>query len=355
MDIRPFLTQPDISILDVMATIDANRRGVAIVVDKYMRMMGVITDGDIRRAIMAGVDLSQPVSILLARRNTDMYPQPISAQVGISPQEILKLMRSHKIRHLPILDESGKVVELALFDDLLEAPEEKLTAVVMAGGFGKRLHPLTNELPKPMLPLNGKPIMERQIEQLQASGIHQVYITTHYKSEKIVEHFRNGDGFGVEINYIQESEPLGTAGSLGLLPETTEPILVINGDILTRLDFGALFVFHKEHEAEMTIAVREFKSQVPYGVVEVNGIEVVSVNEKPTNRYFVNAGIYLLNASVVKLIPGNGEHYDMPDLINTLVRQCRRVVCFPIREYWMDIGYLDDYERAKADLANGRF
>lgn len=355
MDINHFIARPEDSILDVMARIDMNRRGVAVVVDRDISLKGVITDGDIRRAILAGLDLSQPVLILLERRNTDMYPKPISASTETTPQEILRLMRYHKIRHLPLLDESERLVDLAFLDDYLQEQEEKMTAVVMAGGYGKRLHPLTEELPKPMLPLDGKPLIERQIEQIQAAGIHRVYVTTHYKSEKIEEHFRDGKDFGIEIDYIKERTPLGTAGALGLLAESDYPVLVLNGDVLTRMDFGALFVFHKEHNAEMTIAVREFKSQVPYGVVEVNGIDVMGVQEKPTTRYFVNAGVYVLNPSIIKLIPEKGERYDMPDLINELVDQRRKVVCFPIREYWVDIGQLDDYERAKKDFEDGRF
>jgi NDP-sugar pyrophosphorylase family protein len=206
-----------------------------------------------------------------------------------------------------------------------------------------------------MLPLDGKPLIQRQIEQIQTSGIQQVYVTTHYKGEKIEEHFGDGKDFGISISYIKEQSPLGTAGALGLLPESDQPILVLNGDILTRMDFGALYVFHREHGAEMTIAVREFKAQVPYGVVTVDGIDVLSVQEKPTMLHFINAGIYLLNPGVTKLIPRNGEPFDMTDLINTLVGRGKKVVCFPIREYWLDIGQMADYAQAKEDLANGRF
>jgi len=354
MDLRAFIVKPESHIREVIARIDANRRGVAILVDKESHFSGVITDGDIRRAILAGLDLHLPASTLIERRKQEMYPRPISAPVGTSSQEIIKIMRQHKIRHLPLLDELGKVVDLVFLEDFIDVPAERITAVVMAGGFGKRLHPLTNELPKPMLPMDGKPLMERQIEQLQTSGIQKVYVTTHYKSEKIIEHFGNGEGFGVEINYIQESQPLGTAGALALLPKSTKPLLVINGDILTRVDFSTLFNFHKDQGAEMTVAVREFKSHVPYGVVEVKGIDVIEVVEKPTKRCFINAGIYVLNPSALQLIPFNGENFDMPDLINLLVNQGQRVVSFPIREYWVDIGHMEDYERALKDLANGR-
>jgi dTDP-glucose pyrophosphorylase/CBS domain-containing protein len=355
MDIKPFLAYRDITIIDAIAKIDTNRHGVLVIVDKDAHVTGVLTDGDIRRAILAALDLNTKVSVLLERRSSGMYPKPITAKAGTSKQDIFLVMQEHKIRHLPLLDEQARVVDIAFLEDYAGFSTGRMTAVVMAGGFGKRLLPLTNDIPKPMLPVMGKPLMERQIEQLITSGINKVFVTTHYKSEKIVEHFGNGNSFGVDINYVMENQPLGTAGALSLLPEISEPVLVINGDILTRMDFQAFLVFHKEHDADMTVAVREFKSQVPYGVVEVNGVEIVDVVEKPTKRYFINAGIYLLNPDVLSLVPICKDQYDMPELINMLVKKGRKVVSFPVREYWLDIGHKDDYEKAQADVAEGRF
>jgi dTDP-glucose pyrophosphorylase len=355
MDVRPFLIQPTDPILKAIAVIDANRRGVALVVDEARHFLGTVTDGDVRRAIMAGLDLKLPVSELLQRRSVQLYPAPISATRDTPQVGQLALMRQAGIRHLPLLDSQGCVVDLALLDELLRVRAAGLTAVVMAGGFGKRLRPLTDDLPKPMLPLGGKPLMEHLIEQLRAVGIERVQVTTHYKSDRIMGHFGDGAGFGVRMEYVHETHPLGTAGALALLPEVEQPLLVINGDILTRADFGAFFAFHLEHQAEMTVGVREYQSQVPYGVVEVEGAQVVRVVEKPTTRYFVNAGIYLLDPAALRHVPRDGRTFDMPELISALLAEERRVVSFPIREYWMDIGHLDHYVQAQADVAEGRF
>ena len=354
MDIGPFLVSPQAAILEAVAVIDANRQGAALVVDAEQRLAGVITDGDIRRAVLAGVDLQQPVLALLELRSKALYPTSIVAPIAMTDAERLELMRLHKIRHLPILDEYGSVVDLVLLDDLLISTMP-LTAVIMAGGFGTRLRPLTDDLPKPMLPLDGKPLLERLVEQLRTTGVHRVQLTTHYKRHLIEDYFGNGDDYGVQINYVHEDQPLGTAGALGLLDPPTEPLLVINGDILTRVDFRALFAFHQEHGAVMTVAVREYTSQIPYGVVEGDGVEIRRVVEKPTARYFVNAGIYLIEPAALAMIPRDGSRFDMPDMINTLINSGHRVVSFPIREYWLDIGQLEEYQRAQDDVVSGRY
>jgi len=225
--------------------------------------------------------------------------------------------------------------------------------VIMAGGYGKRLRPLTEDLPKPMLPIGGRPLMERIIGQLKDVGIRQVNVTTLYKPEKIKDYFGNGEAFGINLNYIHESEPLGTGGALGLLPKTEEPLLVINGDILTQVDFRAMLDYHREHKADMTVAVRQFGIQVPYGVVECDGPNIRSLREKPEMTFFVNAGIYLLDPPVFNFIP-SGERFNMTDLIQWLLDAGRTVVSFPVREYWLDIGQTADYEQAKMDIENGR-
>jgi NDP-sugar pyrophosphorylase family protein len=224
----------------------------------------------------------------------------------------------------------------------------------MAGGFGQRLRPLTDEAPKPMLPVNGRPLMEHIIEQLRKAGINQVSIATHYKPEVITNHFGDGRALGVNINYIFEDHPLGTAGALGLMVAPTSPILVINGDILTQLDFRVMHAFHETHGALLTVGVRKYDLQIPYGVVELKGLEIVRLEEKPVQTVLVNAGIYLLESEVYHYIP-RGAPCDMTDLIQTLVRAGKRVISFPICEYWMDIGNLQDYQRAGHDISSGEF
>jgi NDP-sugar pyrophosphorylase family protein len=220
--------------------------------------------------------------------------------------------------------------------------------VIMAGGRGQRLRPLTDDMPKPMLPVGGRPLMERIVEQLHDSGIDHIVVSTHYKPEKIVEHFGDGSGFAVDMTYVQEEEPLGTGGVLGLIPASTEPILVINGDILTSVDFRALHRYHQEHAADMTVGVRQFAFEVPYGVVKTDGSRVLRIDEKPRLTLFVNAGIYLVEPTVHRFL-GQGVSLSMPDLIQTVIEAGLTVVSFPVLEYWIDIGRIDDYKAAQTE------
>jgi NDP-sugar pyrophosphorylase family protein len=223
----------------------------------------------------------------------------------------------------------------------------------MAGGFGTRLLPLTEDLPKPMLPLGDQPLLELTIRKLQQANIRYVNITTYYLPEKISDYFGDGKEFGVEINYVNEDEPLGTAGALGLLAIPDEPLLVINGDIITQVDFRSMLSFHRTHQADLTVGVRQYEVQVPYGVMECEGVHVKQVREKPTYHYLVNAGIYLLEPTVYRYI-NRGERFDMPDLIRHLIEEGRTVVSFPIVEYWLDVGQHKDYEQAQLDMEEGR-
>jgi len=253
-----------------------------------------------------------------------------------------------------LLNDVDQVVDVALLSELVKEYELPLRAIVMAGGYGTRLRPLTDDLPKPMLPIGDRPLLEIIVNGLREAGIRQVNVATHYKGEMIAEHFKDGQDFGVDIRYVHEDRPLGTAGALSLLEESEEPLLVINGDILTRVDFHAMLDFHREHNADLTVAVRQYEFRVPYGVIDTDGTAVKGISEKPLFRQFINAGIYLLNPSIRHLIP-NGQHYDIPDLIHQLLKENRPVVCFPIREYWLDIGKSDHYDQAKIDVAAGRF
>jgi dTDP-glucose pyrophosphorylase len=347
------LVRPSASIREVMACIDQNAKGIALVVDDERHLISTITDGDIRRAILDGIDVDSTIQKLLRRRRATPYPEPITASAGTSDAELVQLMNQRAIRQIPLLDEEGRVVDLALLSDLVKEYEAPLTAVVMAGGYGTRLRPLTDEIPKPMLPVGDRPLMELIIEQLRKSGIQRVNITTHYLAEKIKEHFADGRDFGVEIDYMDEERPLGTAGALGLMEAIDEPLLVMNGDILTRVDFRAMLNYHREHDADITIGVRQYDLEVPYGVVECEGPRVHQLREKPRYSFLVNAGIYLLEPSVQRYIP-NGQRFDMTDLIDRLLEDERTVVSFPIVEYWLDIGEHIDYEQAQEDLKNGR-
>lgn len=347
--LQKVIISPRLSISEAIPILDRAGMGILLLCEDARKLVGVLTDGDIRRAILRGVSFEEPC-VSIASRN------PVVAPPHVSPSEALHLMdhsRDFVVNHLPVVDAEGRVVDLLLRRDLVTEDQLALSAVIIAGGFGTRLRPLTEELPKPMLPVGGRPLMELIIEQLRQAGIRRVNVSTYYRSEEIIKHFGDGRAFGVELNYVTEDRPLGTTGGLGLMEAPNEPLLVINGDILTRVDFRAMLDFHREQQADMTVAVRQHEFRIPYGVVETDGVAITGISEKPVMRHFINAGIYLLNPEVCQFIP-NGQPYDMTDLISRLVAESRRVVSFPIREYWLDIGQAADYKQAQEDLRAGR-
>jgi len=340
-----FCVAPQHTLLQVMERINQNGQGIALVVDTEGRLLDTITDGDLRRAILGGADLHHPVGGLRARRAGDAG-QPVTAALGTSRRELLRTMRKLELRHIPLIDRSGKVADVACLSELMETrsgDDLALSAVVMAGGEGNRLRPLTEHTPKPLLPVGDKPVVERIVHQLRDAGIRRVNLATHYKS----------DAFGVAINYVAEEQPLGTAGALGALRDSGEPLLVVNGDILTRLNYRAFVEFHRDNRADMTVGLRRYDISVPYGVVQTEGVAISGIQEKPTQKLFVNAGIYLLEPAALRYVP-QGKRFDMTDLIAALLADGRRVVGFPIGEYWLDIGQPADYERAQLDAQNGR-
>ncbi len=334
---------------DALCAIDRNYMGVVLVMDDSDFLLGTITDGDLRRAILAGLPLDAFLTQVLERRHGD----PVTAPFGMPESSILSLMRKTSIRHLPLLDDRGKVGALAILDDLLEHEKRPLRAIIMAGGFGKRLHPLTDSLPKPMLPVGGRPLMEHIVGQLREAGVRKVHVTTHYQPEKIHEHFGDGSEFGLEMEYVSEEFPLGTAGALSLVKDFCQTHLLINGDILTDVDFRTMIGFHRENRAMVTVGVRKYDVQVPYGVVKCEGSRVMSIEEKPMLDLFVNAGIYLVEPAALAFIPSN-RRFDMTDLISVLLASSQIVASFPVVEYWLDVGRHDDYERAQSDYSEGK-
>lgn len=349
-DPTDFLISASTSIRDAIAAIDAGGKGIALIADAERRLISTITDGDIRRAILDGIDIGRPVAELLQRKTPDRKT-PLVATVDHSDAELVELMDANGLRHIPVTDEEGRVVRLAIREELQANDDLAVAAVIMAGGFGTRLRPLTDDTPKPMLKIGGTPLLQRTVERLRKSGIRDIKLTTHYLPEKIHAHFGDGSEFGVKINYFAEDQPLGTAGSLSMLPQSDEPLIVINGDILTGIDFNELVKFHQEHQAELTVGVRQYDFKVPYGVIEARHGVVQQLKEKPRYEFLINAGIYLLEPSVRELIPSNCR-FDMTQLIESLLAQGRKVVTFPVVEYWLDIGQLEDFQRAQHDVQN---
>ena len=341
---------PQTTIGEAIKALEKNLKGIVLICDEQRHLLGTVTDGDIRRAFLRGQGLDTPIAAVLEFKQSSGYSTPITAAATTPRPQLVRRMHEHLIRQMPLLSPDGQVVDLITVDDLIPDPGAGMQALVMAGGFGTRLQPLTDEVPKPMLPVGEKPLLEHIINQLKDTGISEVSISTHYLSDKITEHFKDGADFGMNLSYLQESEPLGTAGALRLLPPPQGPLLVVNGDILTKVDFQAMRQYHREHAALLTVAVRKYDFRVPYAVIQQQDGFAQRIAEKPVYEFFTNAGIYILEPPALEAIPAHGR-FDMPDLIQVLLDRKQPVAIFPIHEYWLDIGQWDDYQKAQADFA----
>lgn len=333
---------------DAINAINQGGVRIALMVDRERRLIGTLTDGDIRRCLLRGMDLTSFASGAVQRRFQ-------AARGSILPAEARALLLRHSISQLPVVDSGGHLVGLYLLDDLLDQPAKGLRnpVVLMAGGRGARLRPLTDHCPKPMLPVAGKPILESILEQCISSGLQTFYLAVNHLKEQIRDYFEDGSRWGVQIQYIEESMPLGTAGALQLLPEDARQgssLLVMNGDVLTRLNLAHLLEFHSSHGAAATLCVRSHDVVIPFGVVEADGVDLIGFREKPVLRHQVNAGIYVLEPSLLDHIPP-GEAMDMPSLLLAAQAAHQRVAVCPIHEYWCDIGRPETLQQAHEDWA----
>jgi dTDP-glucose pyrophosphorylase len=339
---RQVMVRGDTPLKDTIARVDASALQVALVGDDAGKLVGVVTDGDIRRAILRGVTLDTPTSAV-------MNPHPKTLRAGASREVVLAFMRLHVVRQVPLLDEQGRIVELALLDDLVGAREVPNWVVLMAGGLGTRLRPLTEHMPKPMLPVAGRPILETIVLTLAEQGFRRIFMAINYKAEMIQQHFGDGAQWGLTIEYLQEKAQLGTAGALSLLPGVPDAsVLVMNGDLLTHANLTSLLDFHDDHKSAGTMAVREYDFRVPYGVVDLKGIAIAGIQEKPLQRFFVNAGIYALSPAALHMIPKE-QAIDMPALFARLIEAGMSTSAYHLREYWLDIGRLEEFERAQRE------
>lgn len=337
------LIAPDQSVEDAIKTIGVGAMRIALVIDPSGRLLGTVTDGDVRRAIINHVGLNQPVREI-------MNPSPKTVPTGTTREEILGLMHAHSLLQMPIVDDEFRVVGIETLQDIGHQPRSDNWVFLMAGGFGKRLRPLTNDMPKPMLPIGGKPVLETIVESFIAHGFHRFYIAVHYKGDTIKSYFGNGERWNATIRYLDETTPLGTGGALGLLPDCDGlPLVMMNGDLLTKVPFQDLLRFHEQQSAAATLCGRRYNYQVPFGVIDAEGHQVRGIVEKPVHSCFVNAGIYVLSPEVVAAVPKD-EALDMPDLLQDLIDRGKKVCVFPIHEYWLDIGQIADFERATRDF-----
>lgn len=332
------------TILEALEIINEEALRVALVVDQEHHLIGVVTDGDIRRGLLNNFSLKDSITLVM---NTN----PTVSKVGTKREDLIDLMESTGVLSIPLL-EGGKVVGLETLHSVLSKNKHPNPVFIMAGGFGTRLRPLTDTCPKPMLKVGGVPILETVVKSFIKAGFSEFYISTHYMPEQIHQHFGDGSNFGVNITYVQEDSPLGTGGALGLLPNDIPqdlPLIMINGDVLTKTDFQQLLNFHIESDADATMCVREYDYQIPYGVINGQGNRITSMVEKPVQRFFVNAGIYVVSPRVIQSVEKN-QKIDMPTLLEKHMKEREKILMFPIHEYWLDIGRMDDFSRAQADI-----
>lgn len=341
-DLVNFLVKPDASLREVIEIIDRGAAQIALVVDSENKLLGLITDGDIRRALLRNVSLVSSAERVMFR---DFRALPSTA----TEEEALAFMRRKTLHQIPALDEQGRVVRLFLLEELIKLKIRENPVIIMAGGEGKRLRPITQDCPKPMLRVGGKPLLEIILEQCVEAGFQHFYLSVNYLKNQIKDYFEDGARWNVRIHYLEETQPLGTGGALSLLPQKpTCPFLVLNGDVLTRVDYRRLLQFHNEHQAVATLCVREHTTQIPYGVVRMDDLHVLTLEEKPVLSHYVNAGIYLLDPAILDLLPDD-RFFDMPQLLEKAIQQQHRVSAFPIHEYWLDVGHPETLERAHGE------
>jgi len=341
MNINKLLVSRESSIYEVLEVIQNGNAQIALVVDNQKKLLGTISDGDVRRSILKKGNLEINAELIM-RRNFKFIT------VDEDNEEALKKMKKGKIFQLPVIDKNGILLDLLLLKDFLRIEEKKNNLVIMAGGKGMRLRPYTEKCPKPMLKINGKPILEIILEQCIEYGFRQFHFSVNYLKNQIIDYFGNGEKWDVNINYLIEKKPLGTAGSLQLLPEQSRPFIVINGDLLTRLDLNRILNFHIENEADATLGVRNHVEKVPYGVVKVDGIRLLSFEEKPTFNHLVNAGVYVINPNLLDIIKVN-SFLDMPNFLEIAKDKSHKINVYPIHEYWLDIGKPEFLKKAHSE------
>jgi dTDP-glucose pyrophosphorylase len=337
------LIGPQATLREALKVIDATGAGMSLVVDESRRLLGTLSDGDVRRALIQGASLESPTSAVL-------NPNPKCAPSGQSQAAMLVTLRSLGLHQLPVVSQDRTVVGLATTDDYLSIPLRTHWVVIMAGGRGERLRELTRTTPKPMLKVGSRPILETIVTHYADQGFRNFYLAVNYKAEQIEAHFGDGASRGVNITYLREKEPLGTGGALSLLtPRPAEPIVVTNGDVLSKEDYGFVLDAHIESGADATVLVRDYEMQVPFGVIVQDDNGMTSIREKPTQHFNINAGVYVLSPKAIELVPEN-EFFDMPSLLERMLTRGMRVRCHRAEAYWMDIGRVPDFENANSEF-----
>ncbi len=344
-EIRKLFIKLEDSIKKAMEVIDKGSRGIALVIDNDFRLLGTITDGDIRRAILKGTSLDEAVK-------TIMNENFIFVSQNYSNTLVETLFMKKYVSQLPVLDDNMRIVSMIFYHEFFQKDTRDNWALIMAGGLGSRLAPLTKDIPKPMLRVGAKPLIETIIEQLKSYGYGNIILSLNYKAEVIKNYFQDGANFGVNIKYVTENKRLGTGGAIKLAEKYLDkPFFVLNGDILTKLNFEQFMNFHSTNKNKITIGTKKYEMQIPYGVVDIKDETVLDLREKPSSSYYINGGMYCLEPETIEYIPKN-EFYNITQLISKYIAENKKVGSFPITEYWMDIGQMEDYNQANIDYEN---
>lgn len=342
--LNKIIIQENSTVQDAINNLNDSKLQIVLVCNSKMRCVGTLTDGDIRRGMLKGLNLQDSVNRICQE---DFH----YLNIGFTDQNAFNYMKKNNIRHLPVLNHERKVEDLYVFSQDSNFLKENLV-FIFAGGVGKRLYPLTANCPKPLLPISGKPILEHIILRLKQEGFYNFKISIGYLGDMIEKYFEDGQKMGINIQYIREKRPLGTAGALTLLQhETKEPILVSNGDVLTLLNYSKLVDFHKKSKSLATMAVRTYEMHCPYGVVNRKGNKLIGFEEKPVRSFEVNAGIYVIENEILNHLKHN-KSVDMPDLFNKVIKEGGKVSIFPIHESWIDVGQVEDYRSANTIMNN---
>jgi dTDP-glucose pyrophosphorylase/predicted transcriptional regulator len=338
--VKDIIINRDATINEALKTISKGTFQIAIVVDKTNKLLGTLTDGDIRRGFLKGLNINSSIKSIFIKN-------PTIVKKNFSKEKLLSIALSKKIYQIPVVDNNRRLIGIHILDELIKSKTKSNKVVIMAGGKGMRLRPLTKNIPKPMLKVGKKPILQIILEKFKESGYKNFVICVNYKSKVIQDFFGDGMKFGVKITYIHEKIKMGTAGALSLLKKNmkiNEPFFVMNGDLLTNLNFEKLLDFHQNHNSKATMCIREYNIESPYGEVQLSKENIIGINEKPSHKFFVNAGIYILDPKCINLIPK--RFYDMPTLFKKIIDKKEKVISFPLGEYWLDIGRFNDYDRA---------
>lgn len=340
---KKVLLNPTSTIKEALKVINDGAMQIALVVDVEDKLLGILTDGDIRRAFLNDFELSDAIEDII-------YKTPTVCKISDTKEKILEIAISKKLYQIPIVDDDGRLVGVEEVDELLKLNQKSNKVVLMVGGLGTRLRPLTDNIPKPMLKVGNKPILETIIANFKKYGFVNIILCVSYKSEVIIDYFKDGSEFGVNIEYVHEDKRMGTAGALSLIRDKlNESFFVMNGDLLTNINFERMMEYHLSNKSIATMGVREYDFQVPYGVVNVDGKDILSIEEKPVHKFFVSSGVYVLNSKSLAFVPED-EFYDMPTLFEKVIEKKLKSVSFPIYEYWLDIGRIEEYEKANDEF-----